>query len=704
MRYKLYACVVKCYGSVCIMLFKVNRRSFVKTGFWGLGSLAFDWSQLIANQQGDGWLRGFVFSDAHIGWRGADQPTLQEQSAAIKTIKRRFPNLDVVFDSGDVHHGYLNEEERNGARDFWLSSMANQFPDSLFHYVPGNHELGRGPRDTELTAAKLGSINFRPYYSFDHKGIHFISLPELLDTILINKESLQWLAHDLSENKNKTTLIFSHNSIKGTTFDNGETAYRRIINSDELIKVINAHPNVQAWFHGHNHHYEVVKKAGRVYISNGRIGGFNPPKSWGAFGQGHLGGVYFEVGKAGMLVRCFSATKNKFLDELGFPNLSIFSKKQTSFNHSSNTNYFFGSGQTSDNVTYQVRNHFLSEQAIEVKHKLNKNGVVNDNTELSFPTKLFFAGKQRNRLVGYQILPKDVRFSSEGDGLKISKKGYDGDVVLIIPKKKLSKNNFMTRGSYFRCEDGDRFKVKLSMPQQTKDAEVLVKFFVYNEQQEILHESDCQPAKATNGFSYTHLFDIPKLKPNGVFNKYLKVSITIKNTANNFVINQAVLEKIARHKESRLQVNGNDMPCNKRVLLDSPLKAINQIRYRGQSSSLLFKVSDVKWQIRNAVAEYEANKIKIIDYVHLFQKNREIVITPTNKPAHYVSMTSHLAPYTITIEPRKLSIQMDSYQAQSRILVKHKFKPKQIHGAEVQSTDVHQTLLKPNSKHVFVTF
>lgn len=681
----------------------MNRRDFVKTGFWSFGSLALERSRLIDKEHQEGGLKGFVFSDAHIGWRGADQPTLQEQSAAIKVIKKRFPSLDIVFDSGDIHHGYLDEEARNRARDFWLSSMANQFSDSLFHYVPGNHELGRGPRDTELTASKLGSINFRPYYSFDYKGVHFISLPQLLDTILINKESLQWLAHDLSENKGKTTLIFSHNSIEGTTFDNGETAYRRVINSDELIKVIDAHPNVQAWFHGHNHHYEIVKKAGRIYVSNGRIGGFNPPKSWGAFGQGHLGGVYFEVNKAGILIRCFSATKNKFLDELGFPNLSIFFKSHTSFNQSSKANYFFGSGQASDNVTYLIRNHFLSNQLIEISQKPNKDTVVNDNTELAFPTDLFFAGKKRSRLVGYQVSPKNVGFKSVKEGLQLSMNGYGGDVVLAVPKHRQSKKKLMARGSYFRCEDGDRFKLKLSIS-ATKKLKVLVKFFIYNEQQEILYMSDYRATKTTNSFIHTHFFDIPELKQGGLFSKYLKVLITVKNVINDFVVKQVMLEKLARHKKSLLTINGNDIYCNKKVQIGSPLKAINQIRYRGQSSSLLFKVSDVKWQIRNAVAEYEANKIKIIDYVHQFQKNREIVITPINKPAHYVSMTSHLAPYTIVIEPRKLSIQMDSYQAQSRILVKHKFKSKQIHGAEVQNTDVHQTLLKPNSKHVFVTF
>ena len=205
-------------------------------------------------------ITGFIFSDAHLGWTGKDQPSKDTQKQTIETISNYFTNLDLVFDTGDIHHGNLREKQRLEARDFWLTNMAGQFPNSLFHYIPGNHELGSGRRDAELTAAQVGSFTFRPYYSFDYKGIHFISLPQLQDTILISQEALNWLKLDLEINKDKTSLIFSHNSLSETTFNNSATGYRVTVNSDQVYNIINKHGNVLAWFHGHNHQYEIVKK------------------------------------------------------------------------------------------------------------------------------------------------------------------------------------------------------------------------------------------------------------------------------------------------------------------------------------------------------------------------------------------------------------------------------------------------------------
>ncbi|KAA3644438.1 MAG: hypothetical protein DWP98_12200 [Bacteroidetes bacterium] len=302
----------------------MKRRQFLKASV-AAGSASLIFSACTDNNNSNtkdiNKISGFIFSDAHIGWDHEMQPTLESQARMIKTIKNFFPHLDLVFDTGDVHHAHIKEPGRKTARDFWLTKMVGEFPTSLVHYIPGNHELGVGLKDAEITASELGSMNFRPYYSFDYKGIHFISLPQLVSTILISQESLNWLKQDLLINQKKTTLIFSHNCLKETTYTNNETGYREVVNSDEVYKIINEHNNVIGWFHGHNHQYEIVNKHDRLYVSNGRIGGFNPPKSWGDFGQGHLGGIYFEINHLGLTVKCFSATENKFLEDLGFLHL-----------------------------------------------------------------------------------------------------------------------------------------------------------------------------------------------------------------------------------------------------------------------------------------------------------------------------------------------------------------------------------------------
>ena len=239
----------------------MKRRHFIKTSIaFASAPLLLTHCQESAHNLNNGKIKAFIFSDAHLGWSGNDQPSKETQKNTINTIKNYFGHLDLVFDTGDIHHGNLPEKRRIEARDFWLTHMAGQFPNSLFHYIPGNHELGSGRRDAELTAAQVGSFSFRPYYSFDYKGIHFISLPQLQDTILISQEALNWLKLDLEINKDKTSLIFSHNSLSETTFNNSATGYRVTVNSDQVYNIINKHGNVLAWFHGHNHQYEIVKK------------------------------------------------------------------------------------------------------------------------------------------------------------------------------------------------------------------------------------------------------------------------------------------------------------------------------------------------------------------------------------------------------------------------------------------------------------
>src|SRR5690606_30865641 len=109
-------------------------------------------------------IKGFIFSDAHIGYNGKDQPSKKAQQNAIESIVNNFGELDLVFDTGDIHHGNIPEKMRIQARDFWLTEMAGKFPSALFHYIPGNHELGSGLKDAELTACQLGSFALRPYY------------------------------------------------------------------------------------------------------------------------------------------------------------------------------------------------------------------------------------------------------------------------------------------------------------------------------------------------------------------------------------------------------------------------------------------------------------------------------------------------------------------------------------------------------------
>ncbi|WP_154222856.1 metallophosphoesterase family protein [Marinicella rhabdoformis] len=657
----------------------MKRRNFIKSSILASSTAGLLPTSLRAKSIKGGVeeVSGFIFSDAHIGWRGKDQPSIDEQSKAIQVIKSRFNHLDLVFDTGDIHHGYLNEEERNVARNVWLSKMANQFSTSLFHYIPGNHELGKGPRDTELTAAKIGSMNFRPYYSFDYKGIHFVSLPQLTDTILINIESLKWLEHDLSLNKNKTTLIFSHNSIKGTTFDNNENGYRVVINSKEVLKILDKHSNVLGWFHGHNHQYEVVKKVGRLYVSNGRIGGFNPPNKWGPFGQGHLGGVYFTVNSKGLSVRCFSAKENKFFDEFGFMNLSNKIIKPTSFDPNGKCNYYYGHGQISDNIEYKLRNHYLSEKPTKIFTHKNDETVINDNHTFDLTTELFFIGKRTKRLVGYQLLPREIKRDSIASGLFLNQSNSKQNHMMVqFPNHKFTKHNFMARGSYFRTEVGDTYLIKAQFElseEELNSAKGSIQYVIYNETQEELFKSELIVPENQNNGLFEFSLIIPEFQSPSKNSKYIKFSLRLDGFPQKFVANSiAVSKKVDSNKKMVLSVNNNDVQISedKHSILPGNNKHRSDLLFRGAQSSIIFKVENVDWQVRNATAEYTKNKIKLLSYCHDFQNSKEVLLTPTKDVNFYVNKTINLMPVEIQNKKNQIIVNMKSFASDSLIAVK----------------------------------
>ncbi len=656
------------------------------------------------------YLSGFIFSDAHIGWRGADQPSIEEQSQAIQTIKSQFPNIDLIFDTGDLHHGYLNETERNIARNQWLTHFISPFSEKMFHYVPGNHELGRGPSDTELVASQIGSQNLRPYYSFDYNGIHFISVPQLLDTILVNQETINWLKHDLQINKNKTTIILSHNSIKDTTYDNGENGYRTVINSHQVLSVINKHNNVIAWLHGHNHLYEIVKRDQRLYVSNGRIGGFNPPEEWGPYGHGHLGGIYFAISKKGLVVKSYSATKKDFLANLGFPNLSDQLNVETTFNPAAQMHYYYGHGKLTNNVKHQMTNHFLSKSDATVFTRTIQSPVMNDNSKFNLTSELFFVGKRMNKTVGYQIIPKTVHRKTTKQGLKLTNP-TDENLVVNLPSQRTNKFNYLERGSYFRCESSDRFAVKLNtlpVKDEITDGKVKYSFRVLDSKHNTLYESAVAVMDGDTPGHFKTTFSIPELSEG--ISKYLKLSFVFENHPKKFILSQLALEKVTEPNEPQtLLVNSKEFNISEKKnfsIKQDELTSSGQapLVYSGDRSlSCVIKIKNVQWQVRNAVATYEGETIDLLSYRHKYQIINEATLTPTSPRDFYVNKVVDLMPVKITYKNNGVGISLEKVNSQSALVFVTRRKPQKVIGSEVIDYTKNRLILKPTTKNITIT-
>ena len=180
------------------------------------------------------------------------------------------------------------------ARDFmdWLG----------YPYFPmgGNHDfVVEKSREwfREAYQAHLPSDSI--HYSFDHKNLHFSvldpywkwtdgSLHEFPETVLndvmhtkdgrphwaVPPEQLAWLDEDLSRNADRPTLVACHypaikipeRVARPGLMDSGE-----LDNGDEVVAVLQRHPQVRAIFSGHFHMHIVEQDNGFAHVITGAL-------------------------------------------------------------------------------------------------------------------------------------------------------------------------------------------------------------------------------------------------------------------------------------------------------------------------------------------------------------------------------------------------------------------------------------------------
>lgn len=658
----------------------MKRRQFLKT------SLAAGSAPLIltacndkaSNESKDPHaISGFIFSDAHIGWEHEMQPALETQAEMIQRIKKFFPRLDLVFDTGDVHHAHIKEPGRKIARDFWLKKMVGEFPTSLVHYIPGNHELGVGLKDAEITASELGSMNFRPYYSFDFKGIHFISLPQLVSTILISRESLNWLKQDLLINREKTTLIFSHNCLKETTYTNNETGYREVVNSEEVYKIINEYNNVIGWFHGHNHQYEIVKKHNRLYVSNGRIGGFNPPKHWGDFGQGHLGGIYFEINHTGLSVKCFSATENQFLEDLGFSQLSNQLKTPTSFQPQGKTNYYWGHGKMLNDISYQFNNHYLTNNSAYAIITPNTDSVINENNDLTYETEFFFAGSDINKVVGFVVRPGALKTTDTKKGLMIDTLAQKKFQV-HFPEENYLYDTYLSRSGYYRCARNSSYQLVAGFSNLSDETQIKYKFKVLDINHKLCYQQSAFTPLSYTGGQYQINLKIPEeLTHEPSDNRlYLFITIEIIDPPDKVFIRYINLTQLIASQPGKQSIVINDssfsLSENRTITKTKLLLSASgtmHIQDKKVSHTLLAVSPNIQWQIRNANAELIDNQIHIKSMRHDFQSEPEIILTPTTHKSNFINRLKNIDSCVINYRQSAIEITDLKYYADAEVVL-----------------------------------
>ena len=155
---------------------------------------------------------------------------------------------DFVIHIGDQIHGYTYDPEE--LNEEWARFKRQISPITAPYYpVPGNHDVGTTPMEA-VYAKVWGADKF--YYSFDHKGSHFVILDSdyRLHYGRITDNQLKWLASDLEAHKNADNIfIFVHRPLWRDRHSNWNT----------VRKMLRKYPNIRAVFSGHTHEYCVEK-------------------------------------------------------------------------------------------------------------------------------------------------------------------------------------------------------------------------------------------------------------------------------------------------------------------------------------------------------------------------------------------------------------------------------------------------------------
>ena len=145
-------------------------------------------------------VRGFSFvqiSDTHIGFaKDANPDVVGTLAQTIQDVNAAAPDAAFVLHTGDVTHLSKAEEFDTAAQ------LLKGLKQGDLHVVPGEHDVLDADKSLFFQHYGRGSEG-RRWYAFDHGGVHFLALINVMDLQAggqgrLGPEQLQWLKNDLA--------------------------------------------------------------------------------------------------------------------------------------------------------------------------------------------------------------------------------------------------------------------------------------------------------------------------------------------------------------------------------------------------------------------------------------------------------------------------------------------------------------------------
>jgi len=192
----------------------IDRRGFLKCMAWAGTGLIWTFSGGVPVSRAFGEplhakSADFSFvqiSDSHIGFnKPANTNVTATLQMALGRIDAASAAPDFVIHTGDLTHSAKPEEFDTLSQV--LGSRRQMF------YVPGEHDTAVDDGKLYLSLFGKGTQG-SGWYSFDHKGVHFIALVNVVQLEgmgRLGEAQLSWLKQDVERLKNSTPIVvFAH--------------------------------------------------------------------------------------------------------------------------------------------------------------------------------------------------------------------------------------------------------------------------------------------------------------------------------------------------------------------------------------------------------------------------------------------------------------------------------------------------------------
>jgi hypothetical protein len=211
--------------------------------------------------------RVFQLSDTHVGWDGALGTIAFERAVDVVNSLAQAP--DLVLFTGDLTHDTEKPGE-HAERMKRFREIAGRLRVPKIYQVPGEHDAGLD--GGELYRSVFGAT----FYSFDHKGFHFIALDNVSRAKPeVGLEQRAWLAKDLARfPRTAPIVVFTHRPL----FDLRPDWEWFTSDGDEVMSLLAPYENVTVLYgHIHREHEQAIGSA-RLFAARSLCFAFPDPQ------------------------------------------------------------------------------------------------------------------------------------------------------------------------------------------------------------------------------------------------------------------------------------------------------------------------------------------------------------------------------------------------------------------------------------------